>query len=69
MSAHRQRPAASDRAAACCWRSADRWVAHRCVRMLRLVEDDLIKHSIVEVKDAVLTEQILIEMDEIRAAA
>jgi len=33
------------------------------------VEDELIKHSVAEVKDAVLTEQILIEMDEIRAAA
>lgn len=39
------------------------------LRMLRLVEDDLIKHSVAEVKDAVLTEQILIEMDEIMAAA
>jgi hypothetical protein len=39
------------------------------LRMLRLVEDELIKHSVAEVKDAVLTEQILIEMDEIREAA
>ena len=39
------------------------------LRMLRLVEDDLIRHSVAEVKDAVLTEQILIEMDEIMAAA
>jgi len=39
------------------------------LRMLRLVEDELIKHSVAEVKDAVLTEQILIELDEIREAA
>ena len=39
------------------------------LRMLRAVEDELIKHSVAEVKDAVLAEQILIEMDEIRVAA
>ena len=38
-------------------------------RMLRAVENDLIKHSVEEVKDAVLVEQIMIEMDEMREAA
>lgn len=38
-------------------------------RMMRAVENDLIKHSVEEVKDAVLVEQILIEMDEMREAA
>lgn len=38
-------------------------------RMMRAVENDLIKHSVAEVKDAVLVEQILIEMDEMREAA
>jgi len=38
-------------------------------RMLRAVENDLIKHSVAAVKDAVLVEQILIEMDEMRDAA
>ncbi|MBK8113444.1 MAG: hypothetical protein IPK44_02355 [Candidatus Accumulibacter sp.] len=38
-------------------------------RMLRAVENDLIKHSAAEVKDAVLVEQIMIEMDEMRDAA
>ena len=33
------------------------------LRMLRLVEDELMVHSVEAVKDAVLTEQILIEMD------
>ena len=33
------------------------------LRMLRIVEDELMKHSVEAVKDAVLTEQILIEMD------
>ena len=35
------------------------------LRMLRMVEDELIKHSVEAVKGAVLTEQILIEMDSI----
>lgn len=38
-------------------------------RMLRVVENDLIQHSVAAVKDAVLVEQILIEMDEMRDAA
>jgi len=38
-------------------------------RMMRAVENDLIKHSVAEVKDAVLVEQILIEMDEMLEAA
>ena len=33
------------------------------LRMLRIVEDELMKHTVEAVKDAVLTEQILIEMD------
>ncbi len=42
------------------------------LRMMRLVEDELMKRSVEEVKDAVLTEQIMIEMDalaEYRKAA
>jgi hypothetical protein len=42
------------------------------LRMLRIVEDELMKHTVEAVKDAVLTEQILIEMDalaEYRKAA
>ena len=35
------------------------------LRMLRLVEDELMVHSVEAVKDVVLTEQILIEMDAI----
>ena len=35
------------------------------LRMLRIVEDELMKHTVDAVKDAVLTEQILIEMDAI----
>ncbi len=38
-------------------------------RMLRVVENNLIQHSVAAVKDAVLVEQILIEMDEMREAA
>lgn len=33
------------------------------LRMLRLVEDELLKHTVAEVKDAVLTEQVSIELD------
>ena len=39
------------------------------LRMLRVVEGELMQHSVAEVKDAVLTEQILIEMDAMREAA
>ena len=42
------------------------------LRMLRMVEDELLKHTVAAVQDAVLIEQILIEMDAIaedRAAA
>ena len=39
------------------------------LRMLRLVEDELIRHSVAEVQDAVLVEQILIEMDALKEAA
>lgn len=35
------------------------------LRMLRTVEDELIRHSVAEVQDAVLVEQILIELDAI----
>lgn len=38
-------------------------------RMLRAVENDLIKHSVDEVKDAVLIEKIIIELDEMRDSA
>ena len=39
------------------------------LRMLRLVEDELLRNSVAEVKDAVLVEQILIEMDALKEAA
>jgi hypothetical protein len=38
-------------------------------RMMRAVENDLIKHSVDEVKDAVLIEKIIIELDEMRDSA
>ena len=39
------------------------------LRMLVAVENDLIRHTVAEVKDAVLIEQCLIELDEMREAA
>jgi hypothetical protein len=33
------------------------------LRMLRIVEDELMKHTVEAVKDAVLTEQVSIELD------
>ena len=39
------------------------------LRMLRMVEDELIKHTVYAVQDAVLVEQILIEMDALKEAA
>jgi len=39
------------------------------LRILRMVEDELIRHSVAEVQDAVLVEQILIEMDALKEAA
>lgn len=38
-------------------------------RVMRAVENDLIKHSVDEVKEAVLIEQIIIELDEMRDSA
>ncbi len=35
------------------------------LRMLRMVEDELIKHTVEAVQDAVLVEQIMIELDAI----
>lgn len=39
------------------------------LRVLREVEDELMKHTVEAVKDAVVTEQILIEMDAMKEAA